>query len=369
MNDERMKEFQIKIDRIYHLMDQKGYDAIVIGTQSNYSWLSCGGTSKVLLTSDIAVAYCVITKKNRFLVAYTMDGPRNIEEELEGMGFEPVFIRWYENSLEGKVLELVKGYKVLSDIPLEGAAVSMKEFYGLHYPLTEWEINRFRRIDQDAERLLKKAADYAKPGMLETEVESELISLFVKAGYFPIVVLLGSDERIMKYRHLIAKEKKIDKYLLLILVMRKFGLNAVLTRSVYFGDKLPDEIYRKFRAASTIAAHCIALTIPGVKFSTILEMQKKLYSDLGYPEEWKNHFQGGITGYVCNDSSLALDPDAIVVENQTCNWFITITGVNTEDTCISGKDRGEVLTHTGSWPLKEYSVGNQNIMMPDILYK
>jgi antitoxin VapB len=369
MSGEKIKEFQTKIERIYHLMDQKGYDAVVIGTQTNFSWLSCGGTSKVLLTSDIAVAYCVITKTDRFLVAYTMDGPRNIEEELEGMGFEPVFIRWYENSLEGKVLELVGGKKILSDIPLEGANVSMKEFYALHYPLLSDEIVRFKKIDQDAERLLRLVVDQTNPGMKETEVEAMIISEFVKAEYFPIVLLLGSDERILKYRHLIAKDKKIDKYLLLILAMRKFGLNAVLTRSVYFGDKLPDEIYRKFTAASTIAANCIASTTPGTKFSSIFDMQKKLYSELGYAQEWKNHFQGGITGYVCNDSSLALDTESEIVANQTCNWFITITGVNTEDTCISGKDRGEVLTHTGSWPMKEYMVDNQNIKMPDILFK
>jgi len=369
MSDEKMKEYQTKIERMYNLMDQKGYDAIVIGTQTNFSWLSCGGTGKLLLTSDIAAAYCVITKTNRYLVAYTMDGPRNIEEELYGMGFEPVFIRWYENTLEGKVLELLGNKKILSDIPLEGANVSMKEFYGLHYPLISAEIDRFKKIDQDAERLLRSVVDQIKPGIKETEVEAMIISEFVKAEYFPIVLLLGSDERIMKYRHLIAKEKKIDKYLLLILAMRKFGLNAVLTRSVYFGDKLPDDIYRKFTAASTIAANCIASTIPGTKFSAILEMQKRLYIELGFPEEWKNHFQGGITGYVCNDSSLALDPDAVIVNNQTCNWFITITGVNTEDTCISGKDGGEVFTQTGSWPLKEYATGNQSIKMPDILYK
>ena len=352
MTDEKLKEFNFKLSRIHQLMDSDGYDAVVIGTQTNFSWLSCGGSSKVLLTSDVAVAYLVILKDKRYVVAYTMDGRRNLEEELEGMGFEPVFIQWTDKSMEETALDLIKGEKILSDIPLNGSGGGLKDFYKLHYPLTEWDIDRYREIDNSAEKILRRVADQAKPGMLETDVEAILTCEFSKAGYFPVVLLMGSDERLFKYRHLFAKPKKIEKYLMFILALRKNGLNAVFTRSVYFGDQLPEEISRKYEAANTIAANCIAHSVPGTKFTSILKMQKELYAELGYPDEWKNHFQGGITGYVINDSSLCFDPDAVMVPNQTYNWFITITGVNTEDTYLSRASGGELLTTTGAWPLK-----------------
>ena len=370
MDNEKKKEFDLKLKRIEDFLDSSKYDAIVIGTQSNFSWLSCGGTSKIVLTSDIAAVYCVLTKDKRYVIGYSMDVPRNIEEELEGMGFEPVILRWYENSLEGKVAELVKGKKVLSDIPLDCAAANFKAFYDLHYPLTEWEITRYRAINQEAEKILRHVVDQTRPGMLETQVEAMITSEFFNAGYFPVVNLLGSDERIYKYRHLIAKEKKIDKYLLLILVMRKYGLNSVFTRSVYFGDSLPEEIAQKFNAASTIAANCIAHSVPGTRFSDILEMQKSLYSELGYPDEWKNHFQGGVNGYVINDSTLCFDTDAVMVADQTYNWFVTITGVNTEDTYLSREKGGEILTTSGAWPLKAYQTKNgKEVRLPEILKK
>ena len=134
--------------------------------------------------------------------------------------------------------------------------------------------------------------------------------------------------------------------------MRKYGLNSVITRSIYFGEEVPDDIAKKYQAASTISANCIAHSVPGTKFSSILAMQRELYKELGYEDEWKNHFQGGITGYIPNDSSLCLDPEAEMVEDQTYNWFVTITGVNTEDVYLSGKTGGETLTITGAWPLK-----------------
>lgn len=370
MNDEKLKEFNIKLNRVHQLMETDGYDAVVIGTQTNFSWLSCGGSSRVLLTSDVAVAYLVIMKHKRYVVAYTMDGPRNLDEELEGMGFEPVFIQWIDKSLEETALNLIKGQKILSDIPLHGAFGGMKEFYGIHYPLTEGDIDRFREIDHDAEKILRKVVDQTKPGMLETDVEALVTCEFSKAQYFPVVLLVGSDARIFNYRHLIAKPKKIDKYLMIILALRKYGLNAVLTRSVYFGDRVPEEISKKYEAASTIAANCIAHSVPGTKFSSILKMQRDLYAEQGYPDEWKNHFQGGITGYVCNDSSLCLDPDAIMLPNQTYNWFITITGVNTEDTYLSQSSGGELLTTTGAWPLKPYQAKNGKVIdLPEILLK
>jgi Xaa-Pro dipeptidase len=370
MKNEIQKEFNTKLQRILQLMEKEAYDAVVIGTQTNFSWLTCGGSSRVLLTSDIAAAYLVIEKDARYVVAYTMDGPRHLDEELEGMGFEPIFLRWFENSMEDAVLGLLKGKNILSDIPLGGADVSMKQFYGLHYPLTEWDIDRYRSIDQDAEKIVRKVVDQTKPGMLETEVEALLTSEFSKADYFPIVLLVGSDERLFKYRHPIPKPKKIDRYLMLILAMRKYGLNAVLTRSVYFGDQLPDEISDKYEAASIIAANSIAHSVPGTEFSSILKMQKELYTETGFPEEWKNHFQGGITGYVVNDSSLCLDPDAVMADKQTFNWFVTITGVNTEDTYLSQGSEGEILTTTGAWPLKPYEARNgKTVNLPEILLK
>lgn len=368
MDKEKLLEFDTKLQRVFDFIDNSSYDAVVIGTQSNFSWISCGGSSRVLNTSDIAAAYLVISKDDRYVVAYTMDGPRNIEEELDGMGFEPVFIQWIDGALETKVKQLLGNKKALSDIPVEGAISNMQEFYALHYPLTKWEIDRTREIHQDAEKILGKIVADIKPGILETDVETIINCEFIKAGYFPVVVLVGSDERISKFRHLTAKPKKIDKYLLIILAMRKYGLNAVITRSVYFGENIPTDIAKKYEAASIIAANCISHSIPGTKFASILEMQKELYKELGFEEEWKNHFQGGITGYVPNDSSLCMDPDAEMVEGQTYNWFITITGVNTEDVYLSQKSEGEILTVTGAWPLKAYETRNGKVIeLPQIM--
>ncbi len=370
MNKPNLKEFTEKENRLHQFMDKNRYDAVLIGNQMDFSWFSCGGSSRTLITSEETSTFMLITMDKKYLVAYTMDAPRALEEELDGLGFEPKLIHWYDRSLGETALDLAKGKRILSDISLPGTVFNPKEFYNLHYPLTDWEIERYKTICKEAETTLRSVVDKASPGMKESEVEVMLMSEFIHQGFLPVVVLMGSDERIAKYRHLNATNKKIEKVLLLILAMRKFGLNTVFTRTVCFGDKLPDETEHRFKAASTIAAYCIANTIPGKHFADILEMQKRLYKELGYKDEWRNHFQGGITGYVVNDSSLCLDLKATIKDRQTFNWFITITGVNTEDTCISSSEGGvEIFTRTGAWPTQKYNAGTREISLPDVLYK
>jgi Xaa-Pro dipeptidase len=368
MDTEKAREFAVKLERIRRWMDEDGWDALVIGTQGNFSWISCGGRSGVLVTSEGADALVVLTRTAQYLVAYNMDGPRNLDEELGGLGFELVTTHWNEKSRETVVQELVKGLHTLSDIPLEGVTCDGQVFYKLQYPLTEWEVARYHEIGSQSERILRSVVDQVRPGMSELEVERRLRSAFALAGYISTVVLVGSDERVAKYRHPVPADKEIERYALIILCPRKYGLHVPITRSLCFGHSLDAPTLKKFEAASTIAAHCVARSRAGVRFAEVLEMQKRLYGQLGYPDGWRNHFQGGITGYLPNDSTLCLDPRATIQEKQTFNWFVTITGANTEDTCISGPQGGEFLTHSGAWPLKPYTVGGQDFDLPDILY-
>ena len=367
MSNPIVQEFMVKEQKIHQYLDENGLDALLIGTQANFAWISGGGRSNVLITSEGSDALVIITHDSKTLIAYNMDGDRNQDEEMGGLGFDLVMTHWNEKSREEIALDLLNEKKYLSDIPLKGAICNGKEFYNLIYPLTDWEIERYEVIASDAEMILKMVVDKVKPGMTEIEIERMIVAEYGLKGFVSTVVLVGSDERLLKYRHPIPSPKIIEKTLLFVLCPRKYGLHIPITRMVCFGGVLETETERRFEAASTIAAHCIAKSKPGEKFSEILYMQKSLYKELGYENEWNNHFQGGITGYIPNDSTLCLDPNAVVQDSQTFNWFITITGVNTEDTYLSGKN--EILTRSGMWPLKSYKIEGTEIQLPAVLYK
>jgi hypothetical protein len=58
----------------------------------------------------------------------------------------------------------------------------------------------------------------------------------IAAGISPDCVLVGSDERIMKYRHPMPTDRTIDKLMMIVLGAEQAGLNVSLTRFVSFGQ-------------------------------------------------------------------------------------------------------------------------------------
>ncbi len=369
MNAPDKNEVYLKIHKVRMFLEAKGYDALILGRQDNFAWITDGGNSRVIIPSECGFSLVVITKTKNYLVSQVMDGRRVMEEELPGLDFEYVPLHWYEASREEKAMSLVTGGRIVSDIPISGAAYLPNEIYKLQYPLTEKEIARLTWLGGKTEEIIAKVAAEVRPGMSEHEVEAMFLYEYGKENIAADVLLIGSDERIFKYRHPNPSDKKIEKYVLLHPAVRKWGLHANVTRLMYFGDSLPLEIRRKYEAASTIEAAAISMCETGSKFSDILLEQKKLYKELGYEEEWRYHYQGGITGYMVGDGSMCKDPSNEVRENQAFDWFITITGVKVEELSLNRAGTQKIPSVTGLWPVKKYSYKGKTFELPDILLK
>ena len=216
---------------------------------------------------------------------------------------------------------------------------------------------------------MRRVADQTQPGMSGCGVETLLLTEFAAKKLNVTCLIVGSDEEIWNYRHPLPSPKKIEKQLMLVLAVERHGLNVPITRMVWFGGEPPAETARRFHAVTNIAARTIAACRPGVRFADIMARQKGWYADEGFAEETENHFMGGITGYIPNDSSLCLDDSAVIQERQAFNWFITITGANTEDTMITTERGPELLTCTGRWPLKRIEVEGFKLELPQVLVK
>jgi Xaa-Pro dipeptidase len=142
-----------------------------------------------------------------------------------------------------------------------------------------------------------------------------------------------------------------------------------VTRMLYFGDTLPEEVNCKYGLANLLQAQAISMCIPGEKFHRILDIRKILLKEAGYGDEWEKHFPGGITGYLLCDASVCGKHDTEVVLNQAYDWFITITGVKVEELSINTDKGREVLSASGRWPFKAYTFNGQTFKLPEILMK
>ncbi len=368
MNRPDVKEFQIKRNRIDNFLDSSGYDALVIGTTANFAWATCGGDSHILLDSQAGSCLLVFTRSGTYCVANRMDARRLEEQELCGLGFSVVSLKWFETPVADYALGLVKDMRVLSDIPLPGVECNFQMFYRLHYPLTEQEIMRYRQIGKAAEEATAAVAAYARAGLTGSDIAAALMAEFANRQLVLSCMILGVDDDISRYRHPLPWDKKIDEALMLVLSGKRYGLNVPITRMIYFKE-VPEDIQKRYLAACTIEANTIKRCVPGEKFFNISMMQKSLYKEFGYEKEWEEHFVGGLTGYMANDASFCTDRDAVLVDRQTFNWYVTITGVNVEETMASMDGKQELFTVTGLWPTETFVVDNDKLALPQIMIK
>ena len=231
-------------------------------------------------------------------------------------------------------------------------------------------MRRYREIGKDAEDAVITTAEFAERGMTAWDIQTKLLEEFSKRGQQMTCMIIGVDEEIKKYRHPLPVNQRINQALMLVLSGKKYGLNVPITRMIYFNGEIPQDIEKRYQAACTIEASTILSAKPGAKFYEISMMQKNLYEQFGYAKEWEEHFVGGLTGYMANDASFCTDKEAVIVNRQSFNWYVTITGVNAEETMLTSNEEGvELVTVKGSWPQKTYQVDGEEISLPQIMVK
>ena len=363
--EEAAADLARKRQRVIEFLDREGLDALVVGRQDNFAWLTGGGDNRVVTTSEMGAALAVVTKTHKWLVAYPMDSGRILDEEIAGQGFEPIVIRWYEGSLGEKALELTRGMRTGADFALPEAHQYGSEITDLHYPLTDLELKRCRWLGGASNRILAAVAAELKPGMTERAVAARLLHEYALAGMTLDVLLVGFDHRIVQYRHSPPTDNTLESYALLHPAARRWGLHANVTRLVHFGAP-PADIRQAIDAAISIAAGVFAMIEPGRRFAEILDEQKMLYREFGFPEEWHNHFQGGVTGYTLADPTCCLNPEARIVDGQAFDYFITITGAKFEELTLLAGGRTEMPSAGPGWPLRKVETQRGVVMAPDV---
>ena len=365
---EVLADVRIKEAQVQRFLEKEGLDALVIGRQDNFAWLTSGGDSRVITTSEMGFGYLVVTPGHKWLDSHWMDGRRLLEEQAPDQGYELVTLYWHEGSPVEKILELTEGMRVGADFALPGARLLGAEITNLHYPLTGLDLERLRWIGSKSSTILSGIAHALEPGISEQELAAEFLRAYAREGMTIDVLIIGFDDRIHRYRHPMPTDSLLQRYALLHPAVRRWGLHANVTRLVHFGEP-PDGVRLAMDAVAALGAHVAALLAPGVRFAEILDEQVRLYNELGFPEEWHYHFQGGITGYTLADPARCLDRQARVVERQAYDYFLTITGAKFEELMLLTEAGVEFASLGEGWPQKLVQTAHGPVVVPGVLVR
>jgi Xaa-Pro dipeptidase len=361
MNDDTA----VKLSRVREYCSMRGYTGMILSRQDNFAWITSGGNNRVIIPSAEGAGVVVVTRDRIYLVAQVMDGRRIMDEEMGGLEAELVPLRWYEESVLEKSASLA-GKQPASDTMLDGSC-QVREIFNLHFPYTQNELSVFRQAGAISDEILYRTARQIKPGMDDREAEAMLQYEYTRRGALCDVILAGSDERVFKYRHPTPCGAKLGKYVLLSPAIRFRGLHCNVARSVYFGDKLPDEVARAYETVTAVAANCISRSVTGMTFKAILEEHKKLLHDHGYDGQWRGHYPGGRTGYFLSQADLSLDDTQSIGETDAFEWFITVPGAKAAELTIKDGISVQVTSCAGYWPVRQLERNGMAMSLPDIM--
>jgi len=352
--------------RLREWMTQNGYDGVLISRRDQFAWLTAGGDSRVLNNATTGEGHLLITPDRQYLLAHSMDALRLFEEQVAGQNYELVTLRWHHGDPRERARSLA-GPRLAADTPLPGADNVNEQLNHLHFPLTPLEIARLRWLAGRTSSILEDMALWVQPGMTEQMIARQMHARFIQEGIDLDVLIVGSDERAARYRHPLPTSRIVEHYLILHPAARRWGLHANVTRTVSFGQPAP-EIQRAYQAAAAVEARVLAMLKPGVRFADILAKQKEWYAELGYPGEWENHFQGGPTGYAVVDAGRCLT-DTCIENNQSFDWFITVTGAKVEELTLLTEAGVEILSFSDRWPGLIVETAGKRLCVPDMLVR
>lgn len=360
-----MSEFSQKQDRIQALLAKHKLDALLLQRVGSFAWATCGAASYVNTATSNGAATLLITPSGRYLITNNIEATRlEREEKLTAQGWEFHIVPWYE--MRDTVAELSRGLRLGADGPYPGATDLSSALARLRANLTPEEGERFRALSRLCAEAMGNAARAVRPGQTEYQIAGLLAHEAESRGVQAIVNLIATDERIFAFRHPLPTEKKLERYAMLVLCGRRWGLVCSLTRFAHFG-RLPDDLRRKAEAVARVDATFITATRPGQTLGQIFRQAMAAYAESGFPDEWHLHHQGGAAGYEPREYIATPSSTDVVSVGQVYAWNPSITGTKSEDTILVGDKGNEVLTSIDGWPTLTVAVGGQEHTRPAIL--
>ena len=360
-----MSEFIQKQKAIQEFLANQGCDALLLQKISSFAWATCGAASYINSAATDGTASLLITPQGRYLITTNIEAPRLADEErLAERGWEFRPYPWHETS--GTINELSRGLRLAADGFFPGAQDLSGPFSRLRSILLPEEQERFRKLGNLCAEAMNEAILQVRPGLTENEIAALLANAAQKRGVQAIVNLIATDERIYAYRHPLPTGKKMDRYAMLVLCGRRWGLVCSITRLVHFGS-LPDDLKRKQVAVAQIDATFLTATRPGKSLAGIFTLAVAAYAETGFGEEWRLHHQGGPAGYEPREYVGTPASTDFVFAGQVYAWNPSITGAKSEDTILIGETQNDVLTEIAGWPGLTVSVAGNQVVRPAIL--
>jgi Xaa-Pro aminopeptidase len=355
-----LQELFSKLGVLRSIYRARSRNGMLVEKQNNISWLLQGRTH-VNIAAVTGVAEVLVNDEGIYLIANNIEASRLMREEFPfELQVKEYF--WYETDQRSRIISSLTEGIFLKDAECEN------EIREARLMMTPEQKTTYIKLGRDTADAMQEACFALTQGMTEFKAAAIVMEKCMERGIEPIVVLVAADERINLYRHPLPTKKTIDDYVMVVIGGRRYGQTACLTRFVAFSEP-SEKIKRRRDAVLNLDVQLIEETRPGNSTGRIFTQLVDAYKSEGFPDEWKLHHQGGLTGYNSREIKAGFDGDIPVKTGQVYAWNPSITGFKAEDTFIVGDGSNLVLTETGQLPCKAVKYMGKVVQRPDILVR
>jgi len=312
-------------------MDRRGVAALVLRRPANFAWYTGGADSRVDQVAPEGVADLIVRAERELVLTTTIEAPRMRAEETPGL--EVVEYPWHSD--RGAALRARAGAgRLAADMPLDGALDLSAEIAELRRTLDPDAVEALHALGRDADAAMLEAAAAVEPGVTEFEAAAALAGACRRRGLSSPVLLAAADERIALHRHPLPVGRRIERRAMLVVSAERGGLYANLTRIVELETPDAQLELRRDACEEILARAREEATRPGRTLAEAFADIQSYYRDAGFPEEWRRHHQGGLTGYGSRELIATPASDHEIAPGQAFAWNPSITGAKAEETFV-----------------------------------
>jgi Xaa-Pro aminopeptidase len=331
---------QARLEVVRELLAQHGARRAVLQSRRNFAWLTIGGDGHVVLSTDAAVAPIVIDARAARVLAPVNEADRLADEELAGLPFEIEQQPW-ETAPE---LGGDDDRRTLDDDAIEPELSSVRASLG------DLEQQRMAWLGRRLTHVLDTVAADLKPGVTELEASAEIGRGLAADGIRAPVLLVAADDRIARYRHPLPTTMAIRQRAMLVAVAERWGLHVALTRLREL-ERPGADLDRRRVATQEVLAAMVAASVPGRTLGSIFEAARRAYADVGFPDEWRLHHQGGLLGYRPRERLATPGDPTVLAAGMAVAWNPSITGAKLESSHLLTDSSGQLRALTGAEPI------------------
>jgi Xaa-Pro dipeptidase len=349
--DLRSAELDEKWSRLASFLDREKLSAILLRRHDNIAWATAGQVeARVAILAETGVASLLLTRDGRkFYLFPNNESARLADEEFSSLPYEPVSSPWYQNPNSIDAVRRIVGEGTIgTDTAAPG--FTPVNIASLRAPLTTAEAARYRWVAQRTAEATAQTLVELEPGITEYEMAGRVAQSLHSQGILPSVLLMAVDDRIRKYKHAVSRGAVLERYGMLNLCSRKWGLAVSITRFVHFGPP-QQQLVDGFAACAEINAQLLHASRSGVTSAELFAVAQRAYSATGYPGEEQLHHQGGTAAYLEREWVATPNGQEALTGSDALAWNCSIRGAKVEDTALLQNNVIEIMTLTPSLPV------------------